>query len=299
MRSSRLDRSAATALLTLVVLFLAGCGDSNTPSAATATSTTVTYPVSTTPSPEPSDTERSTDQTTYEVWFADGEHLFPALRTEPSDPAPGAAAMSLLLEGPTADERDLGVATLIPDGTELLGLDIDSGLATVDLSSGFESGGGSLSMQMRLAQVVYTLTQFSSVHGVNFRLDGEPVETFSGEGIVLDKPQTRKGYKDLLPAILVETPKAGERVKSPVRVAGTANVFEANVSIRIVDSDGNRLKETFTTATCGTGCRGDYSEDVSFKVTSETQGYIEVYEASAEDGSDTNLVRIPVTLLPN
>jgi hypothetical protein len=83
-----------------------------------------------------------------------------------------------------------------------------------------------------------------------------------------------------------------------VTVSGTANTFEATVGIRILDADGKKLKETFTTATCGTGCRGDYTKDVSFTVTEEQPGYIEVYESSAEDGSDTKLVRIPVTLEP-
>ena len=61
---------------------------------------------------------------------------------------------------------------------------------------------------------------------------------------------------------------------------------------------GNEIAHTFTQATCGTGCRGDYSTAVSYDVGSEQQGTIEVFETSAKDGSRINVVDIPVTLSP-
>jgi germination protein M len=190
------------------------------------------------------------------------------------------------------------VTTAIPDGTALLDLALSDGVATVDLSEEYASGGGSAGMFARLAQVVYTLTQFPTVEGVEFRLDGEPVETFSSEGIELDGPQTRKDFEDQLPAIVVEEPSAGDEVAAPMRVSGTANVFEATVSIRLVTTEGKKLADTFTTATCGTGCRGDFTEKVDFEVAEPTEAVLEVYEASAEDGSAIHVERIPVTLLP-
>ena len=80
-----------------------------------------------------------------------------------------------------------------------LGISLTKRIATVDLTSEYQSGGGSLSLQKRLAQVVYTLTQFPSVGAVRFRLDGSPVDVFSGEGIILDHPVGRSDYKDLAP----------------------------------------------------------------------------------------------------
>jgi hypothetical protein len=233
---------------------------------------------------------------TYQVWFHYGEHLFVTKRTQQATVAVGKASLTALLEGPSERESAAGVGTSIPAGTRLLGLDIAGGVATVDLSHEFESGGGTLSMSMRLAQVVYTITQFPTVHSVQFRLDGEPVTVFSGEGIVLDHPVARDDYKDLLPAILVESPLIGQTVSSPVTVSGTADVFEATVSIRILDEDGATIKETFATATCGTGCRGTYSVTVSYTVDHVQQGTVVVFEASAKDGSPTNVINIPVEL---
>src|SRR5207247_224477 len=112
-----------------------------------------------------------------------------------------------------------------------------------------------------------------------------------GEGIVLDHAQTRADYEDTLPAITVETPVIGQRVSSPVTVSGTANVFEATVSIWILDENGRKVADTTTTASCGTGCRGDYSKAVAYHVDHQQSGTVEVFEASAKDGSPTNMVK--------
>jgi hypothetical protein len=249
-----------------------------------------------TPAASPSGSTGSGGTVTYEVWFTYGEHLFVTERTQAFTQAVGRAALTALLAGPSGAERDAGVGSTIPSGTKLLGLNIQDGVATVDLSGAYDDGGGSLSEGMRLAQVVYTITQFPTVQGVNFRLDGKPVDAFSGEGIVLDHPQTRADWDDMLRAILVERPLVGQRVSSPVSVSGTANVFEATVSIRILDEHGKVIAESFTTATCGTGCRGDFSAKVGYSVDHDQKGTVMVFEASAKDGKPTNVVKIPVTL---
>jgi hypothetical protein len=103
--------------------------------------------------------------------------------------------------------------------------------------------------------------------------------------------------RDLDP-IDVTTPARGNEVTSPVTIAGTADVFEATVSIEIRDQTNNVIAETFATATCGTGCRGDFSVDVRYSVGQAQAGEIRVFEVSAMDGKPNNVVRIPVTLLP-
>jgi hypothetical protein len=88
-------------------------------------------------------------------------------------------------------------------------------------------------------------------------------------------------------------------VESPVFIRGSANVFEANVGIQILDEDGNVLVETFTTATCGTGCRGTYRTRVRYEVDHAQQGTIVVHDDDAAGtGTFPNEVRIPVRLLP-
>jgi hypothetical protein len=256
--------------------------------------------------PSPTTTEQRT--VTVEAWFARPEltatdqgqlhdpKLFVVRREIEATEAIGTAALNELLAGPTSHEVAGDVTTAVPDGTQLLGLNIANGLATVDLSSEFESGGGSLSMQMRLAQVVYTLTQFPTVKRVQFQLDGEPVRVFSGEGIVLEKPVTRGDYEELMPAILVAQPGIGAEIGRAVTVSGNANVFEANVTAIVETAAGKELVRDFTTATCGTGCRGDYS--LTLRVPAQpsgSSGFVVVQDDDAADlGFPAHQVRIPI-----
>jgi hypothetical protein len=98
------------------------------------------------------------------------------------------------------------------------------------------------------------------------------------------------------PAIVVTSPRSGDEVSSPVSIEGNADVFEATVSIDILDSAGKPIVRTFTTATCGTGCRGTFSKAVQFTVDTTQPGTIRVYESSAKDGKPINVVDIPITL---
>jgi hypothetical protein len=236
----------------------------------------------------------------YQVWLVRGESLFVISRERSGTPQVATEAMEDLLTGPKPLEARAGVTTVIPAGTRLLGLTVSKGVATVDLSSEFESGGGSASMSARLAQVACTLDQFETVNGVRFELDGRPVDVFSGEGIVLDHPVRCRDYTDLLPVILVEHPSIGQRVESGIAVSGSANVFEANVTVRVLDAGGTELSRGFTTATCGTGCRGTFSMDVDFEVTHEQAGTIVISDDDAAGtGKPPHEVRIPVTLMPS
>jgi hypothetical protein len=250
--------------------------------------------------PPPDGGSKAQGTVTYQVWFTSGESLHVAKRTQAATRRVGTAALEALLEGPDSFEARNGVATAVPRGTQLLGLVIEDGIAFVDLTSEFESGGGSFSMFMRLAQVVCTLDQFPTVKGVLFKLDGEPVDIFSGEGLILDHPVGCDDYEEFLPVILVTSPTAGERVGNPVTVRGSANVFEANVTVRILDENGDEIAHTFTTATCGSGCRGDFSVVVDYKVRREQPGTIVVHDDDAAGtGTPPHQVRIPVVLTPS
>jgi hypothetical protein len=299
---------SAAVLAASLGFLVASCGSDDdagsagpVPTVGTSTeSTSEEIPTTTSDTTETgSDNGQAGSQVTYQVWFTSADGLFVSYRSEAATPRVGTAALESLLEGPDSFEEDYGLRTAIPDGTQLLGLQIEDGIARVDLTSEFESGGGSASMQARLAQVVYTVTQFPTVKGVRFSLDGEPIDVLGGEGVVIDHPLTRRDYADLLPVILVTVPALNQSVASPVVIRGSANVFEANVGIQILDRNGNVLVETFTTATCGTGCRGTFRATVPYDVKREQEGTIVVHDDDAAGtGRFPHEVRIPVVLTP-
>ena len=232
--------------------------------------------------------------------FTTTSGLVPVLRGVPETTAVGAAAMSALLAGPNEAELSASPAmyTTVPEGSRFLGLRIESGIAIVNLSREFESGGGSASVFGRLAQVVYTLTQFPTVQGVQFELDGAPITVFSGEGVVIDKPLTRADYTDQLPPIWVDRPAWGGVLGNPARVTGLANVFEAAFQVAILDGSGRTLTDEHVMASCGTGCWGTFDVTLPYSNPKTQWGALRVYDFSAKDGSPENVRDYPVWLIP-
>ncbi len=275
---------------------------SDEPPASEAPTPTPTPQPTPTPAatPRPTPTPTPSGATSVKVYFLADGTLVPVHRSIDATRAVGRAAMTALLEGPVRAERRASppITTAIPDGTELLGLDISGGLATVDLSGTFDDGGGSASMFARLAQVTYTLTQFPTVDRVAFRLDGEPVGTFSSEGIVLDGPSVRADFRDYLPPVFVDRPAWGGTLESPARLTGLANTFEAVFIVEVRNANGRTLVREPAMATCGTGCWGTFDLTVRFDVRSRQEGTLVVYTLSARDGSIEDLRTYPVTLVP-
>ncbi len=202
--------------------------------ASTVPSATVPAATTTTLTTAPATTStRAADLVDVKVYFLRGERLAIAHRQVPA-PAVLRGAMVELLAGPTAEELAAGLFTVVPSGTELLDLNLADGLATVDLSSDYESGGGSLSMMARIAQVIFTATQFDNSDRVLFWLDGHPIDYLGGEGLVLDEPQARMDAdRSITGSVIIDTPAYGATVSSPFAVTGEGDVFEGDFPLEV------------------------------------------------------------------
>lgn len=294
--------AASTAALLVLAALAAGCrapattGDTARQKPASIAETTPATAPATPAAGEVTVTPPAA-QTVLKIYLDLDEKVQPVERRVPQTKAVMAAAMTALLAGPTAAERKAGLDTLIPKGTRLLSAKVSSGVATVDLTGTFDDGGGSLSMTNRLAQVVYTLTQFPGVTGVRVKLDGKAVTVFGGEGLDLSSPQKRSDYEYSTPAILVDAPARGATVTSPLHLTGTANVFEAVFQLEVLGPDGTVKAFRTVTASSGTGTRGTWSATVPFSLGEPGVGGVRVFTLSAKDGTTReNVVDVPLNM---
>lgn len=238
-----------------------------------------------------------------------GPFLVPVAREISTPAAPATPTVEWLLDGPTQAEVDgaPSITTAIPAGTELLGLSVSGGVATVDLSAEFASGGGSLSMLSRVAQVVFTLTQFPTVDEVAFEIEGVPTSVLGGEGLMLDSYGDREGFlgTGLLPPVFVDSPAWGGDSANPMRLVGRTAVAAGEFVLAIVDADGLILAEKTVIASGTEFWAPGGPLWVSFDVTvayavDETQvGALIVWSESPVDGSQMNIREYPVTLVPS
>ncbi|MDZ5443019.1 Gmad2 immunoglobulin-like domain-containing protein [Micromonospora sp. 4G57] len=288
--------------LAAFVLLAAGCAPARTgtlgpapvgasPTAGATATPRAPAPAATTPSRRPPPASPTTtvpvapDESgeggtiVVQLWFVRDGRLAPTRRTLPATVATSRLALTELAAGPSRAEAAAGLTTRVPTGVQVVR--IADGVATLAPPAGFADGGAA-AVRLRRAQVVWTLTQFPTVRGV----------AFAGAA-----PVGRDDYADLLPAIVVTGPSVGDRVTSPVSVTGSAEVFEATVSVRVLDATAREVGTSFTTAACGSGCRGDYRATVRYRVAATGPGTIEVYEVSPRDGSRVNVVAVPVVLV--
>ena len=288
---------AAAVLVLAGAALLAACGGSSggASSQPTATVSATVDPTSTpSGSASPSSSPAAAAETTLRLYFLRDEKLGVAERRVAHTSMPATAAMKALLAGPTAAETSAGLTSTVPAGTKLLGLTISGTTAQVDLSEAFASGGGSLSMTARVAEVVYTLTRFPTVRSVEFLIEGKPVEALGGEGVPLGEAQRRSDWRDFEPNIFVESPGVGAVLSSPFSLTGTASVFEGSFQARLVDSSGRRIVNVIMQASVGAPGRGRFAKEVPFS-TSAKRGSLIVFDQDMEDGSRLDEVKIPVT----
>ncbi len=200
------------------------------------------------------------------VYFLQGGEL---VRVAVPDPVGGMGAarraLEALLVGPPA-----GYETAVVTGTTLESFDAGDTVATIKLS-------GRTPVDRGLEQIVATLTDFDDINWVRFGVEEGLVDRTLASGAVDAAP----------PIELVRAESSGGQT---IAFAGTADVFEANVQLRVMQG-AKELATTFVTATCGTGCRGSFYGTIDVPVgTAPDDVRLEAFTTSAEDGSIQNVV---------
>jgi peptidoglycan hydrolase-like protein with peptidoglycan-binding domain len=130
------------------------------------------------------------------VHFLQGEQ---ALAVERPGATP-AEAVDALLAGPSAAERRRRIATELPDGLALLGLEVAGRVASVDLGRAFADGDPA-SVSARSAQVVLTLTGFPGIHEVRLLVEGAEHAALTRADVLAPPPSPRPAKAPALPRI--------------------------------------------------------------------------------------------------
>lgn len=95
--------------------------------------------------------------------------------------------------------------------------------------------------------------------------------------------------------ISVRAPQANSVVSSHLIVEGMERTFEQNVVLRLKDRDGNEIVKTSVQGSApDMGIHGPYRAELVFEKPKTATGVLEVFQQSAKDGSEIDMVRVPV-----
>jgi Sporulation and spore germination len=148
------------------------------------------------PLPSPTEGEEPQPVRTGTVYLVRKGRLIGDSRELPSAPTRPEALLAALLEGPREGIR---AKTAIPSGARAIDVGVTGNVATVDLSQEFKRGAAGQTLALRVAQVVFTLTEDPNVHSVLFAFEGGPAPVISAGGRVLERPVGRKDYAGFAP----------------------------------------------------------------------------------------------------
>jgi germination protein M len=286
---------ATGAVLVLAALLAACGGSSGGPSGSPSATAGPSQSSSSTTSPTTSPTAAAT--TAQSLYFLRDGKLGVAERSVAPATMPATAAVRALLAGPSSAERAAGLSTKLPEGIRLRSLVISAGVATVNLTHAPDAAPGDDTSGMPgTAELVYTLTRFSTVSAVAIQINGTPWPPAGGASPSPDVYR-RGAFRGFEPAIFVESPGVGGVLPDPFVLSGTASVFEGSFTAQLSDDSGRRVVRVTVQASHGAPGRGTFRQTVVYS-TSASHGTLMVYSQSMEDGSHQDVVKIPVTFSP-
>jgi germination protein M len=119
------------------------------------------------------------------------------IRPIPASDSPLKDTIQTLLKGPTSQEINQGMLSMIPADSRLLGVTLRGETAFIDFSESFRFNTlGTEGLDAQLRQIVYAATEFPTVKNVQILIEGKKVQYLGGEGIRIDAPLARTSFKD-------------------------------------------------------------------------------------------------------
>lgn len=130
--------------------------------------------------------DKPSDQNIAKVYFSDSNAIYLVPVTMQVDAKnPPLSALKKLVEGPP---KESGLVSTVWQGTKINDFKVEAGVAMVDFNAevlGY--GGGSAAETMLVNSVLFTLTQFPEIEGVQFLIEGRQIELLP-EGTDVNSP---------------------------------------------------------------------------------------------------------------
>ena len=139
------------------------------------------------------------------LYFYKGGRLEPVLRSGQSKLTEADLALRSLMCGPTAEEREAGLASALPAPSSLNGVTLKGSVARVDFDENF-SGGSPDAVVRRVAQVVFTMSEVGGVRSVAFYVNRKPFDVPDQTGQSRSGGVAKARYSSLGPRTSLASP---------------------------------------------------------------------------------------------
>ena len=101
--------------------------------------------------------------------------------------------LKALLQGPSVNELNQNLMTLIPRDSHIRSVAVKDGIAYIDVSEAFRFNSfGYEGAVLQLKQLIFTATEFPTVSAVQFLIEGEKQQYLNPEGLYIGKPLGRE-----------------------------------------------------------------------------------------------------------
>jgi germination protein M len=118
------------------------------------------------------------------------------IRAIPSSDSPLRDTLDALLKGPTSQELNTGLLSMIPTESRVRNVTVRDDTAYIDFTEGFRFNAQGLeALTAQLRQVVYAATEFPSVKKVQVLIEGRKVQYLGTEGVRIDVPLSRASFQ--------------------------------------------------------------------------------------------------------
>lgn len=211
------------------------------------------------------------------VYYQDADgFLVPMTRWIQPQPGIARANVSLTIDSALAREEVAyyGVYPVIPQETDILGIDVRKGIATIDFSRHLLNYGSAVSERNIIASIVYTLTSFDTIERVRILINGYPqgilkygtdlTYDLGREDVMINRDVLMQTGTEKVDIFFLKQANAGYIYPIPVSVENTAEADELSEA----------LVELLVSTKAGGGLYSEIPENVFLRDSSILNGVI-------------------------